>query len=156
MLLRLATRQPEREQRAAGASTPSAVRRRSVAALGLIAMLFAAAALVSATPRTATLFGVSGPACPSRWLPALDGTGCPGCGLTRGTALLLDGEFRTASAVQPAAWLVVGFALLAALLHAIRIAVPEKSAWTDRLFGTGRVALLVGLVLVWAVRLSFR
>ena len=153
MDLGLATRQPDGVPLPTGTRSPRGLRRSSLVALALIAAMFLVGALISATPNSATLFGFEGPSCPSRWVPGLREAGCPGCGLTRGTALLLDGQFRAATAVQPAAWLVVGFALAAALLHAVRVTVPKKSAWTTRLFSTGRVAFLVGLVLVWAIRI---
>jgi len=109
------------------------------------------AALVQATPEQATLFGVEGPRCPSTYV--LGAVGCPGCGLTRGTALLLDGEFAAASRLQPASWLVVFFAAYGAVLHGIILAIGDKSVWMDRLLRIGRITFLSGLLLVWLARL---
>ncbi len=106
--------------------------------------------MLEATPDTATLFGVAGPPCPSTWL--VD-AGCPGCGLTRGTALLLDGQFSLATRLQPASWLVVVLAALGALLHGIVLVRGKQTEWIDRLLRTGRVIFVVGLLVVWLARL---
>lgn len=127
-------------------------RRKSCFSLLVLGLMFAIGALVVATPQSATLFGINGPTCPSRWI--LPDHGCPGCGLTRGTALILDGEFRAANAVQPAAWLVVLLGAAAAALHAVGMVRPKNYAWIARLLSIGRVVFLIGLLTIWLVRLA--
>ena len=107
--------------------------------------------LIDATPESARLFGVEGPQCPSTYL--LD-AGCPGCGLTRGTALLLDGEFASATRVQPAAWLVVVLAALGSLVHGYVLIRGRQSEYTDGLLRIGRALFLTGLLAVWLARLA--
>jgi hypothetical protein len=118
----------------------------------LCAGLLVVGALVDATPESASLFGLEGPECPSTHL--IGDVGCPGCGLTRGTALLLDGELGAATRLQPAAWVVVALASLGALLHGAVLATGRKSAWIDRLLRSGRVVLVAGLLLAWFLRLA--
>lgn len=113
--------------------------------------LFVVGSLVDASPERATLFGVEGPPCPSKLL--LPDHGCPGCGLTRATALLLDGEAEAATRLHPGAWLVVVLAALGTLLRALLLGFPEKSDWIHRQLRTGRVLFLAGLLAVWVARL---
>ncbi|MEM1450866.1 MAG: DUF2752 domain-containing protein [Planctomycetota bacterium] len=128
------------------------LRRRSALVLFLLLGLFAVAALVEASPERATLAGIEGPPCPSTYV--LGDVGCPGCGLTRATAMLLDGEFGSATNLQPAAWLVLALAAVAAMVHA-RIAVTGRTtAWNGRVLRSARVVLLGGLLLVWLARLA--
>lgn len=136
---------------APGASgRPRSARAASVVPFTLLVGVLVVGALVNATPEGAWLFGVEGPRCPSTWV--VD-AGCPGCGLTRGTALLLDGDFEVATRVHPGAWLVVALAAAGALVHGLVLVKGEKSAWTDRLLRTGRVVFGVGLLLAWLARL---
>jgi len=107
---------------------------------------------VDATASSAHLFGLEGPKCPSTYV--LGATGCPGCGLTRSTALILHGQFATASRLQPAAWVVVVLAAAGSLLHGFVLVTGEKTAWIDRLLRTGRVLFVAGLLLAWLVRLA--
>ena len=92
--------------------------------------LFAARAFASATAERVYVLGYEAHwACVFRQLFALP---CPGCGLTRGSLLALDGHFREAVALNPAAPLVVlGLAALAAALlslAALRRARPPLAA----------------------------
>ena len=123
----------------------------------VLVSVLALGAVMRATPERATLFGLEGPACPSTYLLGSLGLpgdiGCPGCGLTRGTALLLDGQFDAATHLQPAAWLVVLFAACGAAVHGAVLATGRKSEWTERLLRSGRVAFLAGLLAVWLARL---
>jgi hypothetical protein len=83
----------------------------------IVLALFAARAFASATTERVYVLGYEAHwACVFRQLFALP---CPGCGLTRGSLLALDGHFAEAFALNPAAPLVVfGLALLAAALLA--------------------------------------
>lgn len=122
-------------------------RSRSVAPFVLLLGLFVVGALVEATPERATLFGVEGPVCPSRWL--LGSSGCPGCGLTRGTALWLDGDFAASWSIHPAASLVVVLGGLGALLHAWVLLRGVRFEWIDRALRSGRYLFLAGLLASW-------
>ena len=130
---------------------PCSARAASIAPFVLLASTLALGALVQATPDSATLFGVAGPGCPSTHL--IGPVGCPGCGLTRGTALLLDGNFAAATRLQPAAWLVVAFAAAGALIHGGVLVTGRTSAWTAGLLRSGRVTFTAGLLLAWLARL---
>lgn len=91
------------------------------AAGALLALaLLAARALASATTERVYLLGYETHwACLFRQIFALP---CPGCGLTRGSLLALDGRFSEAFALNPAAPLFVfGAALLAAALLALAL-----------------------------------
>ncbi|HLL76687.1 MAG TPA: DUF2752 domain-containing protein [Pyrinomonadaceae bacterium] len=86
----------------------------------LLVALFAARAFASATPERVYVLGYEAHwACLFSQLFALP---CPGCGLTRGSLLALDGRLAEAFALNPAAPLVVlGTALLAAALVALAL-----------------------------------
>ena len=86
----------------------------------LLAALFAARTLASATTERVYVLGYEAHwACVFRQLFALP---CPGCGLTRGSLLALDGHLTEAFALNPAAPLVVfGIAVLAAALLALAV-----------------------------------
>jgi hypothetical protein len=81
----------------------------------LLLALFAARAFASATAERVYVFGYEAHwACVFRQLFALP---CPGCGLTRGTILALDGHIREAIALNPAAPLIIlGIVALSAAL----------------------------------------
>lgn len=131
-------------------SHPSEVRRASILPFALLAGFLVVAALVQATPTEAHLFGIAGPDCPSKWIAPSHG--CPGCGLTRGTALVMDGAFSEAHRVHGAAGLVVALAALGALLHGSILITGKKPAWTDRLFRSGRFLMCAGLLAAWWLR----
>lgn len=87
----------------------------------LVGALVGARALASATTERVYLLGYETHwACLFRQLFALP---CPGCGLTRGSLLALDGHLAEAFALNPAAPLfVLGVALFAAALLALAVA----------------------------------
>lgn len=86
----------------------------------LLVALFAARTLASATTERVYVLGYEAHwACVFRQLFALP---CPGCGLTRGSLLALDGHLAEAFALNPAAPLVVfGMSALALSLLAVAI-----------------------------------
>ncbi|MEO0660896.1 MAG: DUF2752 domain-containing protein [Planctomycetota bacterium] len=124
--------------------------RPSALPLALLVGALTALALADASPEQATLFGVEGPRCPSRWV--FPHHGCPGCGLTRASALVLDGEWRTAWGVHPAGFALVGLGLGAVVLHLGALVRGEKTEWTFRLLRGGRVLFLVAVVAAWLAR----
>ncbi|MEZ6016138.1 MAG: DUF2752 domain-containing protein [Planctomycetota bacterium] len=126
--------------------------RRSVVPFGLLVGYFALGRLIEANPDQATLFGVHGPACPSTWF--VGSAGCPGCGLTRATGLLFDGQWSAAHQVHPAVSCVALLAALALALHALVLYRRERPEWVDGALRTGRALLALALVVGWAVRLA--
>jgi hypothetical protein len=86
----------------------------------LAAALLAARAFASATPERVYVFGYE-----AHWpclFSRIFALPCPGCGLTRGSLLTLDGRWAEALALNPAAPLVVlGAALLAAALVSLSL-----------------------------------
>jgi len=106
----------------------------------LLVGLFAARAFASATAERVYVLGYEAHwPCVFRQLFALP---CPGCGLTRGSLLALDGHLAEAFALNPAAPLVVlGVALLAAALLAVallrRARAPLAAARLRRRLHTG-------------------
>lgn len=128
-----------------------ATRRRDALAFALLLGMFAVGALIEADAGGASLFGVEGPQCPSKLV--LPDHGCPGCGLTRATAMLLDGDATGATRLHPGAWLVVVLGAIGTLLRGALLLSPEKSEWIRRRLRTGRVLFLGGLLAVWLARL---
>ena len=126
----------------------------------LLVALFAARASASATTDRVYVLGYAAHwPCLFRQLFALP---CPGCGLTRGSLLALDGQFGAAFALNPAAPLVVfGLAALAVSLlslHLLRGTRPARAAslFTQRLRTGVRIyGALTGAVLLvnWLAQL---
>lgn len=104
----------------------------------LLAALVGARSLASATTERVYVLGYEAHwACLFRQLFALP---CPGCGLTRGTLLALDGRIGEALALNPAAPLfVLGVTLLAAALLALAALrhSPHAAAQLRRRLRTG-------------------
>ncbi|MEM9379072.1 MAG: DUF2752 domain-containing protein [Planctomycetota bacterium] len=138
--------------RPGSASALPDVRRRSAVTLALLLGLVAVASLVEATPQAATLAGLEGPPCLARHV--FGEVGCPGCGLTRATAMALDGDLASATRLHPGVWLVLGVAAIAAAVHGYVAVTGISAVWTGRVLRSARVALLGGLLLVWLARLA--
>lgn len=116
---------------------------------GLIAVLVLATVL-TVDPQSAHLLGAEGPLC---WLGAWSGgTLCPGCGLTRSTALAAQGQLATSWAVHPgglATVVVCGLGVLVQLDVLRRGVRPPL----HRAFGTWAPrALLTAIVLGFAAQ----
>jgi hypothetical protein len=126
----------------------------------ILLALFAARAFASATAERVYVLGYE-----ARWpclFRRLFALPCPGCGLTRGSLLTLDGQFGAAFALNPAAPLVVfGLAALAAALVALALlrgaSAPLAAAQLRRRMSTGLrlYGALVGAVLLvnWVAEL---
>lgn len=100
----------------------------------------------------ASLFGLEGPAClVGEWCgPA----GCPGCGLTRSTALTLQGEFGSAISFNWAGPAVVLACLFGLVLHLdILLRVRQRTQAHDRLLSWGAKGFALLLLLAWCHRL---
>ena len=108
-------------------------------------------ALARVGPGQASLLGLHGPPCPLGSL--LGQQVCPGCGLTRATALTLQGQPGLALAVHPAGPLVALFALLGVVLNLLILARGQASPGQEKLLRLGRVTFSLGLILCWLTRL---
>jgi hypothetical protein len=126
----------------------------------LLAALFAARVFASATTERVYVLGYEAHwACVFRQLFALP---CPGCGLTRGSLLALDGHFTEAFALNPAAPLFVfGIGLLAVALLSLAALRRARAAHTAGLLtrrlrtGVRVYGALLGAVLLanWLAQL---
>ena len=114
----------------------------------LFSTFLALAAFIEATPERATLFGVEGPSCPSEWI----GLRCPGCGLTRASALTMDAEITAATRVQPAGLLLVALAAIGILVNVAAL-LREPGRWFDRSLALGRTAFVTGVMATWILRI---
>lgn len=128
------------------------MRRASIVPFFALSGALVAGELVEATTESAHLLGVKGPPC--LMSSALGGAPCPGCGLTRATSMLLDGEWAAATLLQPAAWCVVGFAGAGALLHGSALLTGRRLPGWTRLRRGGRLAFAASLLVAWIVRLT--
>ncbi len=127
-----------------------ATRRRHLLIAGIFLAPWTLGSVMEATPERATLFGLEGPACPSRALGIT--AGCPGCGLTRGCVLGLHGDLGAAWGVNAASALVLLLSAAGSALH-LHIAWRGRMGPWHRWFGNGgRAALASGLLVAWAVR----
>jgi len=118
-------------------------------------MLLLAAPLVlglciEASGERATLFGLEGPGCLVS--DNLGQAACPGCGLTRSTALLMHGQWGAASAVHPAGWLVGLLCGLGVLLYADIARRGQRTRTHHRLLRTGQWTFATAIVAVWLAR----
>lgn len=131
---------------------PAAPNPRILAALAMVPplALLGLAATATVSREAATWLGVRGPFCPLGWL--CGDLACPGCGLTRATAMVAQGRFGEAFAMHPGGFAIVALSLGLVL---VQLDVLRRGAisgahlrWRSR----GRWALLVGILLGWAAR----
>lgn len=100
-----------------------------------------------------TLFGWSGPACALG--ETLGPHACPGCGLTRSTALVLRGAWGEAAVLHPAGWLVVFLCAAGLAIHTQILWRGRRSASHEDLLSWGRWTFASGLVIAWLSRLAW-
>lgn len=108
--------------------------------------------LVRVRGTQATLFGLEGPTCVvGGWCgPA----GCPGCGLTRSTALTVQGDLGPALALNWAGPLLVLACLGGLALHLdILLRTCRRTRAHERILRLGTVGLALAVLLSWAARL---
>lgn len=94
------------------------------------------------------------PLCPWR---SLLGVPCPGCGLSRATLALLLGDVRAALYFHPLVIVIAPLAAVISLRVALASAGLRVAAWlrVDEKIPSGVwVALIVAMLVVWAVRLG--
>lgn len=129
---------------------PAKTRRNALLAVIPHAVVLVLAATATASPQAATWFGLRGPICPTGYF--LGEHLCPGCGLTRGTAMAVQGKWHDALTVNPGGFVIAGLCIAAIALH---LDVWRRGLVLDghlRLRILGRWILLVGILLTWAVR----
>jgi hypothetical protein len=95
--------------------------------------------------------GLSGPGCPLG--DALGSSACPGCGLTRSTALALHGDWVAALSLHAGGFVVVLACLAGIALHGHVLATRRRSPRHDALLRFGRFAFALGILGAWAARL---
>ncbi len=131
--------------------TRPAAHRQSLYALALLCIPLMLGLFVVVDADRATLVGLEGPTCPVG--ASLGEAACPGCGLIRSTALVLQGQAAAATAVHPAGWLVVLLCIGGVLVHGDIVRRGRRTAAHRRLLSWGYVSFVVGLAATWVVRL---
>ena len=132
-------------------------RRRSRFAVLVLALPLLLGAVADADEQHASLFGsegllgVQGNPCPLRLIAG--DHACPGCGLTRGTALAVQGNLRASWHVHPAAWLVALLCAAGIAIHTRILIRGERTAVHARLLRQGHRIFVVGLFAAWLGRL---
>ena len=125
---------------------------RSRTAVLVLALPLVLGLLIRVQGARASLFGFEGPTCVvGDWCgPA----GCPGCGLTRSTALTLQGELGSALSFNWAGPAVVLACLLGLMLHLdIILRVRQRTKTHERLLAWGTRGFTLLLLLAWCHRL---
>ena len=125
--------------------------RRSWIMAGILAGALLLGVLVKADTERATLFGLEGPHCLLG--SAIGETACPGCGLTRSTALLLDGEWGEATRVHPACWVVVMGCFFGLLVHLDILRRGRRTSVHRTILSVGHGVFVTGLTAAWLLRL---
>jgi hypothetical protein len=109
-----------------------------------------AAPIAGATALATFPIGVAPTLCP---FALVTGTACPGCGLTRAAAALVQGDFGTALSFHPLVFVVLAWALgwwVTGLARRRGKDLPLDGALVNRLL----VATGVVFILTWVVRLA--
>ncbi|MFQ5844228.1 MAG: DUF2752 domain-containing protein [Planctomycetota bacterium] len=122
--------------------------RDSWASLAILGGVLCVAALLDASPHSASLAGVEGPPCLLGTL--LGERACPGCGLTRSAALVAQGDPAAAFAVHPAGILVILLCAAGVVTH-LHILIRRRCGHAE-LRRLGRRLFVVGLAAGWLVR----
>jgi hypothetical protein len=129
----------------------SSDRRRSLIASAILAVPLVLGWLASVDAESARWFGVEGPAC--TWRSLFGELACPGCGLTRSTALVVQGDWRLATALHPAGFAVVAACLGGLLVHGHVLLRGRRGPWHERLLSWGRRGFVAALLAAWGVRI---
>ncbi len=130
---------------------PQNDRRNSAVAFLVLLSILGLGMLIQVQAGEASFGGLSGPECQISRV-AGDHV-CPGCGLTRSSALVLDGDFYRAFSVNAGGFFLVGVLLLWSLVHAWIMIQGQRSAASVRWLISGRRLLLFGVIFGWIARL---
>jgi len=125
---------------------------RSWLALCILAAPILLGLCLSVEQGQATLFGLAGPACVVG--EALGEHACPGCGLTRSTALVMHGSWRESFDLHPGGWLIVLLCAAGILVHADALRRGVITSAHDQLLRSGRALLVLGLAAAWIIKIS--
>ncbi|MHC4952909.1 MAG: DUF2752 domain-containing protein [Planctomycetota bacterium] len=132
-------------------ASPRALRR-SWFALPLLLLPLLVGSVADADEHKASVLGLEAAPCLLRSVAGEHV--CPGCGLSRGTALAVHGEIGRSWSVHPAGVLVAVLCALGALIH-LHILLARRRAWLhDRLLRQGYRIFVVGILAAWLVRLT--
>ena len=105
---------------------------------------------MSANADGARLFGLPGPAC---FVSQCFSEGlCPGCGLTRSTSLVLQGDWQLAFDLHPGGFLIPVLCLGGILVYLDILRRKKRTDVHSFLLIAGRVSLASGVLIPWAVR----
>jgi Protein of unknown function (DUF2752) len=127
-------------------------RARSRFAVVLLALPLVLGLLIQVKGPSATLFGLQGPTCVVG--EVLGAAGCPGCGLTRSTALALHGDLAGAAALNWAGLVLVVACVLGLVLHLdILIRAGRRTARHGRLLTVGTHLFGASVLVAWLIRL---
>ena len=126
-------------------------RTRSRIALVVLALPLLLGSAADADERHASLLGVEATPCPLRLLAGEHA--CPGCGLTRGTALAVQGSWQRSFGVHPGGALVALLCAAGLAVHAHILLRRERRPAHERLLRAGQRTFVVGLLAAWVVRL---
>ena len=124
--------------------------RDSWTSLAMLAGVLVLATVMEATPRGASLAGLRAPPCALR--AVLGEHACPGCGLTRSTALVVRGDLAGSLSLHPAGVLVALLCLAGIALHLHILIRRRRTATHVALLRLGRRLFVVGLVAACVVR----
>ena len=106
--------------------------------------------LVEVSPERAHLRGVEGPFCLVRGL--LGDHACPGCGLTRATALVLQGHCSAAAALHEGGFLVALLAVAGIIVQLDQLSRGEPRRGHRLAARLAGGALLAAVLLPWLAR----
>lgn len=112
--------------------------------------MLALAASAEVSREAATWFGLRGPVCPLGHL--FGECVCPGCGLTRATAMVVQGRFHDALATNPAGFVVAGLCAAALLLQLDVVRRGRVLGVHTALSRYGRVVFVSGILSAWLLR----
>lgn len=130
---------------------PRTVRRAALGRLVVPVLVLGIAALATVDSRRAAWFGIEGPQCLVNRV--LGPHVCPGCGLTRSTALAVQGRIAEAASLHAGG---IAVALLCLGAIAVHLDVVRRGRVLDAhlaLRSLGRKALLAGVLGAWLWRL---
>lgn len=141
--------QPASEQ--SGADDPRTVRRAALGRLVVPGLVLGIAACATVDSQRAAWFGIEGPQCLVNRV--LGPHVCPGCGLTRSTALAVQGRLAEAAAMHAGGIAVALLCLGAIFVH---LDVARRGRVLDAhlaLRSLGRKALLISVLGAWLWRI---
>ncbi len=139
-----------REHLAHARRATAAPLRDSWTSLAMLAGVLVLATVLEATPRGASLAGLRAPPCALR--AVLGEHACPGCGLTRSTSLVVQGDLSGSLRLHPAGALVAILCLGGVAVHLHILVRRRRTAVHAALLRLGRHLFVAGLVVACVLR----